>query len=267
MKKSAILVVSFGTSYKDTLEKNISAIEKKIAQSFPTYSVKRAFTSGMILRKLAKGGEFIDDVASALEKLLCDGFTEVLIQPTHLMNGDEYDKLCKEAKPFLEKFDFALIGRPLLSTVEDYRQTVKALLSKLPSQEKETAIVYMGHGSTHFANSAYCQLEYMFHDMGREDVFIGTVEGYPELPQVVKKLNKLKENADLKKIMLYPLMIVAGDHATNDMASDEDDSWKSMLLKEGYQVETVLEGLGENPFIQEIFVDHAKEIRKKRNTT
>lgn len=133
----------------------------------------------MILRKLANRGEQIDDVPTALSRLLEEGYTHLILQPTHIMNGDEYDKFCRQAQPFLEKFSQAVVGRPLLTEVEDYRQTAQGLLAHLPCPEQDTAIVYMGHGSAHFANASYCQLEYLFHDMGREDIFIGTVEGYP----------------------------------------------------------------------------------------
>ena len=172
------------------------------------------------------------------------------------MNGDEYDKLAAQTEPFREKFVRLAIGRPLLTTVQDYKVTAQALLQVLPTREKDTALVFMGHGTEHFANPAYCQLEYVFHDLGRTDVLIGTVEGYPGVEEV---LHRLDERPGVKKVVLYPLMVVAGDHAKNDLAGDEPYSWKSRIAARGYDVKCVLSGLGEYPGIREVFVRHAEE--------
>lgn len=254
--KQAILAVSFGTSHLDTLEKTILAIESALAQAFPTHTVRRAFTSGIIMHKLAREGTVIDDVPTALAKLVAEGYDTVTLQPTHIINGDEYDKLVAQAESFAPQFKALTIGKPLLTSVEDYRQVAKVLVDSLPVQAPDTAIVYMGHGTTHFANSAYAQMDYFFHDMGRKDIVVGTVEGYPEFPEVLRRLEEL---GGVKQVILYPMMIVAGDHAKNDLAGDEEDSWKSMLEAKGYQVTAVLQGLGELLGIQQQFVNHAKE--------
>ncbi len=251
----AILVVSFGTSHLDTLEENIVAIEKNLGQAFPNRTLCRAFTSGMILGKLAKSEIFIDDVPTALTKLKNQGYQDILIQPTHIMNGDEYDKLVGQAAPFIAQFEKFALGRPLLTSVEDFHQTAQALISDLPDRRPDTAIIYMGHGTGHFANSAYAQMDYIFRDMGRGDILVGTVEGYPEFPQVC---NRLAELGEIKNVILYPMMIVAGDHAKNDLAGAEADSWHSMLEERGYAVTCILQGLGENPKIREIFSNHAR---------
>lgn len=257
MPDQAILVVSFGTSHLDTLEKTIQPIEWDIAGQMPGRVQRRAFTSGMILRKLKqRDGLHIDDVPQALERLAGEGFRDVVVQPTHIMNGDEYGKLMSQAEPFRDRFDSLTFGQPLLTATQDYKATVVALLSALPASAPDTALVFMGHGTEHFANAAYCQLEYIFHDMGRQDVLLGTVEGYPELDEV---LRRLEERPGVKKVMLYPLMIVAGDHAKNDLAGDEPDSWKSQIAARGYEVECVLSGLGEYPGIRALFVQHAIE--------
>lgn len=255
MSQNALLAVSFGTSHRDTLEKTIAAIETDLAAAFPERTLRRAFTSGMILRKLEREGTPIDDVPAALERLAAEGYTDVLVQPTHIMNGDEYDKLMDQAAPFRERFARLAFGRPLLTGAEDHLQAVRALMADLPAREPGRAILYMGHGTEHFANSCYALLEYIFHDLGRTDVVIGTVEGYPGFEEAARRIQEL----GAAKVELRPLMIVAGDHAKNDLAGPEEDSWRSRLEREGYAVTCLLRGLGEIPGIRALFVDHAKE--------
>lgn len=258
MNAQALLAVSFGTSHRDTLEKTIAAIEKALAAAFPERTLRRAFTSGMILRKLEREGTHIDDVPAALEKLAAEGYTDVLVQPTHIMNGDEYDKMMDLATPFEGRFEKLTFGRPLLTETGDYLDAVQALLHELPEAEEGKAILYMGHGTEHFANSCYALLEYVFHDLGRKDVVIGTVEGYPGFGEAVRRIQELGAS----RVELRPLMIVAGDHAKNDLAGEEEDSWKSLLEQEGYAVNCVLQGLGEFPSIQALFVKHAGEAKE-----
>ena len=191
MEKKAILAVSFGTSHQDTLERNIAAIERDLAAAFPHRTLRRAFTSGMILRKLAREeGLELDDVPAALERLAGEGYTDVVIQPTHVMNGEEYHKLARQAQPFRERFARLSLGAPLLTTAEDYQALARALMEVLPPQKPERAVLYMGHGSEHQANSAYALMEYTFHDLGRADVVIGTVEGYPGFAEVCRRLEE-----------------------------------------------------------------------------
>lgn len=257
--RKAVLVVSFGTSHEDTLRKNIEAIEKTIASKFPDRALKRAFTSGMIIGALqSRGGPTIDDTAQALLKLSAEGYTDVIIQPTHIMNGEEYEKMLAQAAPFSKTLRIS-IGKPLLTEVQDYKDMAQSIMRQIPAPAENEAVILMGHGTGHYANSAYCQLEYVFGDMGRERTFIGTVEGYPGIEEVIKKL---KKNPGIKLLHLYPLMIVAGDHAKNDMAGEAPDSWKSILLRQGYGVVCHLNGLGENPGIREIFALHALRATK-----
>lgn len=254
--KQAILAVSFGTSYPDTLKKTIAAIEDDLAAAFPERELRRAFTSGMIIRKLARrDGIRIDTVDEALERLAADGFTDVLVQSTHIMNGDEYDKLRALAAPFAGRFARLRFGTALLTSVEDYQAAARALMDTLPPIEADRAVVYMGHGTGHHANSAYALLEYVLHDLGRTDVVIGTVEGYPGFDEVCRRL---AGRPNVKRLLLRPLMVVAGDHAQNDLAGDEEDSWNSMLAARGYGTACELTGLGEVPGIRAIFVDHAR---------
>lgn len=260
--KKAILAVSFGTSYPDTLKKNIEAIEKELAEAFPERTLRRAFTSGMIIRKIQRrDGVKIHRVDEALEALAADGFEDVLVQPTHIINGEEWDKLRSLAAPFGGRFAALRFGAPLLTGIGDYHAVSAALCAALPPQREDRAVVYMGHGTEHHANAAYALMEYVFHAGGRRDVLVGTVEGYPGFDQVCQRLAR---HPAVKHILLAPLMVVAGDHAKNDLAGGGEDSWKSRLEAMGYAVECMLEGLGENPAIRAIFVDHARAAEGER---
>ena len=260
--KKAILAVSFGTTFHDTLEKNIGAIEKDLAAAFPDRELRRAFTSGMIIRRLKERDNIhIDNTAQALERLEAEGYTDVVLQSTHVMNGEERDKMMAQALPFADRFERFAIGMPLLTEVEDYHAVAAALDERLPRKEERTALVYMGHGTEHHANAVYALLEYVLHDMGRTDIHIGTVEGYPGFEEVCRRL---EEMGNVKLVVLLPLLVVAGDHAKNDLAGDEEDSWKSRLEEMGYAVRCVLEGLGENPALRAIFVRHAMEAAQEK---
>ena len=257
--KKAILVVSFGTSYHETRKKTIEACENKIKESFKDYDFYRAFTSGMIINKLKKRDNmFIDNPSEALEKLYNAGYQEVVVQSLHIICGDEYNKLKDMVAQYEDKFDKISIGRPLLTYIDDYRETVEAVKKDLDKMDIDEAVVFMGHGTEHESHSSYPAIEYMFRDYGI-NAFVGTVEGYPELEQVIKKL----KNRNIKTVDLLPFMLVAGDHAINDMASDEEDSWKTILEKEGINVKVHVKGLGENPYIQEKFKNHALDCMKE----
>ena len=255
--KKAILAVSFGTTFLDTLEKNIAAIESDLAAAFPDRVLRRAFTSGMVIRRLKEQrGLDIDNVTQALERLRREGFSDVVVQATHVMNGDEYDKLRTLAAPFQSSFSRLVFGAPLLTSTRDYQETVAAMLDRLPEKTPGQAVVLMGHGTAHHANAVYAALEYVFRDAGRGDIAIGTVEGYPEFGEICRRL---EEMGGIRRVVCMPLMVVAGDHAKNDLAGEEEDSWRSMLTARGYAVSCILEGLGENPAVRAIFVRHARE--------
>lgn len=256
MEQKAILAVSFGTSHRDTLAVTIEAIEGELRSAFPDRAFRRAFTSGMICRALkARDGLSVDSPAQALRHLSREGFTDVIVQPTHVINGEEYDKLLAQAAPFARSFARLAVGRPLLTSAEDYRAAAEAILAQLPLAEPGAAVVFMGHGTEHYVNSAYAQLEYLFHDLGRKDILVGTVEGYPGLDEVIRRL---AERPAVKRALLLPLMVVAGDHAKNDLSGDGPDSWKSRLTALGYEVRCGLRGLGEYPGIRALFVAHAR---------
>lgn len=256
MKKTkAILIVSFGTTHLDTLEKTIAAIELETAANFPEYVVYRAFTSQMVLDKLKnKEGLCWDNVKSAMKRMANDGIETVIIQPTHVINGIENEKMMSDILDFTDCFKRIRVGKPLLSSVADYNKAIHAVMAEITLKNDE-ALVLMGHGSDHHANSAYPALEYTFHALGYNQVLVGTVEGFPNLKNVMTKL----EITDVEKVILLPFMVVAGDHAKNDMAGKED-SWKTELEAEGYEVEAVLKGLGEMKGIRNIFMEHIEAV-------
>lgn len=249
--KKAILAVSFGTTYPDTLEQTIAATERALAAAYPDWEVRRAFTSGMIIQKLQRrDGLKIDNVAQAMDRLEAEGFTHVAVQSTHVMHGEEYEKMLSQLEPHRLRMRLS-VGAPLLHAEADYAAVADALLDWLPPLEQDEALVFMGHGTAHFANAAYAQMEHVLR--ARNDrIYFATVEGYPTLESVRQRLAHWPE---IQKLLLTPFMLVAGDHARNDMAGDED-SWKTELEAAGYPVRCVLQGLGQCPAIRALFVRH-----------
>ncbi|MBQ3471740.1 MAG: sirohydrochlorin cobaltochelatase [Clostridia bacterium] len=255
--KPVILTVSFGTSYNDSREKTIGAVEKAIADANPDYEVRRAFTSQIIIDKLKQRDNLeIDNVKEALDKLVKDGIKTLVVQPTHVMHGFEYDDVVAEVKKYSDKFDKLAIGEPLLSSDEDFKKAADAIVDNTKEYEGDnTCVVLMGHGTEHKANAAYAKLQNVFTANGPDNYFIGTVEAEPTVEDMVKKA----KDGKYSKVVLRPLMVVAGDHANNDMAGDEDDSWKSIFKKQGFVVEGVFKGMGEIPAIQQLYVSHVKD--------
>lgn len=258
MSKKGILVVSFGTSYEETRKATIGAIEDRIREAYKDYEIRRAFTSGMIINKLKKrDGIHIDNPEEALEKMVKEGFDEVIVQSLHIIPGDEYDEIKVAVHRFKNKnvFKKLTLGRPLLYRIEDYFNVVEALKLQIPETREDSAVLFMGHGSVHPSNSCYSQFQYVLNESGLKNVFIANVEGFPEIDIVISKL----KGKNIKEVTLIPLMIVAGDHATNDMAGEDDDSWKNVLEKEGFKVNIYLHGLGENKGIQDIYTQYVQD--------
>ncbi len=252
MAKKALLVISFGTSYPETRKKTIEACEAKMREAVPDRDFFRAFTSNMIRAKLAKrDGLVIDHPKEALQKLVDLGYTDVAIQSLHVINGDEYEKITRELNEFKPKFERLTIGLPLLTHIEDYQKLIAALIKQSPKLSENERVVFMGHGATHYAFSAYAALDHMMTTQ-KLPYIVGAVESYPEIEKILPRL----QSEHVKKVHLFPLMIVAGDHAINDMASDEEDSWKTQIEALGIQTECYLQGLGENEAVQEIFAEH-----------
>lgn len=256
-KKRAILVVSFGTSYDISREKTIGAIEKAIEEAYPAYEVRRAFTSQTIISKLFQNNIYIDNVQQAMERLVADGFGTVICQPTHIVNGLEYDEMIAQIKPFKSNFEHLEFGTPLLTSSEDYQDVVKAIKKEMNIDPKD-ALVLMGHGTEHYSNAAYGALDYAFKDDEQKNVFVGTIEAYPGIKSVIKGVRRFNP----RKVYLAPFMITSGDHANNDMAGKSENSWETMLKNEGFKVETILKGLGEYKSIRDIYVKHVGEAIK-----
>ena len=264
--KKAIVVVSFGTTYQDALQLNIESVENKMKAEFPDFEVRRAFTSRFVIKRLAaRDGVQVDTEIEALKKLEDEGYKEVYVQPLHVVAGEEYDKIkrivVQYAHAAVKVFNKIVIGRPLLyytgqeNKSDDYLQVIQALTTQLPKGSNPDAIVFMGHGGVHPANTAYAALQMKLEQAGLNHVFVYTVEGFPPLESVIAKLKK----QSIKKVTLMPFMLVAGDHVNNDMAGDEDDSAKSQLVKAGIEVEVYLHGLGENSRVQDLYVQHLKD--------
>lgn len=253
--KKAILVVSFGTSYHDTRKKTLDQIESDIDNAFPDYTIYRAYTSKVILKKLwQRDGLKIYNVIEAMQQIAAAGITELIVAPTHVINGIENDIMINDIMKFHSQIPSIKFSDPLLTTTADYHSVVQILMNAFADLKQDEMLIFMGHGTTHYANSAYAALDYTFKDSGYPNVCLGTVEAYPEFDSVLKNVLKKKP----KRILLTPFMIVAGDHANNDMASDEPDSWRSMLDEHGYNVTCIIKGLGEYKEIRDLFIEHIK---------
>lgn len=256
-QKDVILVVSFGTSYYETRKNTIDAIEQDIRAAYPDYEVRRAFTAQTIINILEKrDGYNIENVTQALERMVQEGVKNVILQPTHVMTGYEYDDMVAEASKFEGKFDSLKISRPVLVEDADYETLVSVLAEETEAYNADgTAVVFMGHGTEHEANATYTKLQAQFHLAGYRNYYIGTVEATPSVEDVLEAVKA----TDASKVVLIPLMIVAGDHANNDMAGDEEDSWKTIFTQAGYEVECVLRGMGSYPGVRQMILDHLSE--------
>lgn len=277
--ENELLVVSFGTSFNESRVLDIGGIERKLQESFPGWSVRRAFTAQIIINHVqARDGERIDNMDQALQRAADNQVKYLVIQPTHLMHGAEYDELKESADRYADKFEKIVIAEPLLGQVgsegtetnEDKKVVAEAVTaaavekagynSTEEAAEDGTAFVFMGHGTSHTAKITYTQMQTQMAELGYENVFIGTVEGEPEETSCEAVIDAVKE-AGYKKVVLRPLMVVAGDHANNDMAGDEEDSWKSTFEASGYfeKIDCQIEGLGRIPEVEDLYVQHTQD--------
>ena len=273
-----LLVVSFGTSFNDSRTADIGGIEKALQTAYPDWSVRRAFTAQIIINHVqARDDEKIDNMDQALQRAVDNGVKNLVVQPTHLMHGAEYDELTEAVESYKDKFESVTIAEPLLGEVGDSDDAVnddkKAVAEAITAEAVKTAgyddldaaeadgtaFVFMGHGTSHTAKISYSQMQSQMNDLGYKNVFIGTVEGEPEDTACEAVIEKIKE-AGYKKVVLRPLMVVAGDHANNDMAGDDEDSWKSQFEASGAfdKIDTQIAGLGEISAIQDLYVAHTK---------
>lgn len=251
-----LLAVSFGTSYGDSRRRTIGAIEDAIERAFPGYAVRRAFTSRFIIGLVkSRDGVAIDGVSEALERAVENGVKRLVIQPTHMMSGLEYSGLVKEAARYRDCFEQMSIGAPLLTSDEDFYGVIRAVTEVTVSYDDgETAVCLMGHGTDAEANQVYGRMQELLTADGYENYYVGTVEAAPALADVLASVG----HGRYKRVVLMPLMIVAGDHANHDMAGDGENSWKSVFSAAGYEVVCLLQGLGELEGIQQLFVEHAR---------
>lgn len=252
-KTKAILVVSFGTSVNETRALTIDAIESAIRGAYPDYAVYRAWTSKSICAKLLKRDHVkIDSVTEAMIRMKADGIRDVIVQPTHVINGIENDAMKQDALEFAGEFRSIRFGAPLLTNDADSEAIVKAVAGEFSSLKEDEMLVLMGHGTTHYANSIYAALDYRFKDRGYMNIFLGTVEAYPAIETLLRIASQRKP----KTVILAPFMIVAGDHALNDMSGDDEGSWRSRFEAAGFSVKCVLKGLGQYPAVHDMFIAH-----------
>lgn len=281
--ENELLAVSFGTSYNDSRVEDIKGIEDALQEAYPDWSVRRAFTSQIIINHIqARDGEYIDNMNQALERAVKNNVKNLIVQPTHLMHGAEYDELVKAVERYQDKFESVKVAEPLLGEVgsdasainSDKEAVAKAVTAQAvetagydsldAAKEDGTAFVFMGHGTSHTAKVSYSQMQTQMQVLGYDNVFIGTVEGEPEETSCEAIIEAVK-NAGYKKVILRPLMVVAGDHANNDMAGEDEDSWKSLFENSGFfeQVDVQIAGLGGIEAIQQIYVDHTAAVIDK----
>ena len=276
--ENELLVVSFGTSFNDSRAEDVKGIEDALAEAYPDWSVRRAFTAQIIINHVeARDDEVIDNMQQALDRAVENGVKNLVVQPTHLMHGAEYDEMTEAINGYKDKFESVAIAEPMLGEVGDDATVInddkKAVAQAITDEackeagfdsmdaaaEAGTAFVFMGHGTSHTANITYDQMQTQMENLGFKNAFIGTVEGKPEDTACDKVIEKAKE-AGYKNVVLRPLMVVAGDHANNDMAGDDEDSWKSQFVASGNfeNVDTQIAGLGRIEAVEQLYVDHTK---------
>ena len=252
--ENEILVVSFGTSYNDSKRLTIGGIENAIAEAFPDWSVRRGFTAQIVIDHVERrDGLHIDNVSEALERAIDNGVKTLIVQPTHLMAGSEYEELEETLAEYADSFDTVVLGANLLDTDEDFAKVEQVMVDIMADYDDgETAIVYMGHGTEHESNEIYAKMQELLAADGYENYYVGTVEAEPSVDDVLAAI----EEKGYTKVVLHDMMVVAGDHAHNDMADPEDpESWYSTFAAAGYEVEALLDGLGEVPEIQQMYVE------------
>ena len=274
--ENELLVVSFGTSFNDSRVADIKGIEDALQAAYPDWSVRRAFTAQIIINHIqARDGEKIDNMTQALDRAVANGVKNLVVQPTHLMHGAEYDEMCEAIEAYKDQFESVSIAEPMLGEVgsdatvinADTEAVAKAITAAAVSEagfesleaakDAGTAFVFMGHGTAHVAKVTYSQMQAQMQNLGYENVFIGTVEGEPEETSAEAVIEAVKA-AGYTNVVLRPLMVVAGDHANNDMAGSDDDSWKTMFEAAGFTVDCQIHGLGEIADVQALYVAHTK---------
>lgn len=260
--ENELLVVSFGTSFNGSRAADIKGIEDALQAAYPDWSVRRAFTAQIIIDKLKKrDGITIDNMTEALDRCVKDGVKEIVVQPTHLMGGLEYTDVKDELDKYADKFDKISLGDPLLTSDDDYKKVAAAIKENMASfDDGKTALCLMGHGTEADSNADYAKMQEVFKNEGLTQFFVGTVEAEPTCEDVIAAASA----AGYKKAVLAPFMVVAGDHANNDMADETDpDSWASKFVAAGFEVTCLLQGLGQNVAVDDIYVSHVDDAIAK----
>lgn len=260
--ENELLVVSFGTSFNDSRVADIKGIEDALQAAYPDWSVRRAFTAQIIIDKLKKrDGITIDNMTEALDRCVEDGVKEIVVQPTHLMGGLEYTDVKDELDKYADKFDKISLGDPLLTSDDDYKKVAAAIKENMASfDDGKTALCLMGHGTEADSNADYAKMQEVFKNEGLTQFFVGTVEAEPTCEDVIAAASA----AGYKKAVLAPFMVVAGDHANNDMADETDpDSWAAKFVAAGFEVTCLLQGLGQNVAVDDIYVSHVDDAIAK----
>lgn len=253
VRKKAILVVSYGTSHKEARERAIDGIEKRIKEEFQEYEIYRAFTGKRVVKKMEQTGTHVMILAKALERLKDEGIQKLIVQPTYVTKGNENDNMIEKVKAVSGEFQHTVIGKPLLNDEKDCWNLAEIIADDCPVEENE-ALILMGHGTSGYGNLMYHKLNEVFKDMGYKNIQVATMKGEPSFQEAQRKLEQL----GVKKVILNPLMIAAGEHVKKDMAGKEN-SWKSELEKKGYRVECHMRGLGEVMKVQNQFIEHINE--------
>lgn len=253
--KQAVLAVSFGTSHDETREKTIGAVEEEFRAVCRNIPVIRVFSSGIIVRNLRKREIMVPTLEEAFERLYEHGYEEIIVQPTVVIPGEEYEKLYREAKVQEKRFAKVKVGEPLLMRETDMKRLVREFCRLFPEEEK-TALVLMGHGSGNPANSIYKELREMFLTNGRPSVYVGTIKTDPSLTALLPLL----QEGGYRRVVLSPLMLVAGEHAVNEMAGASPESWKGILEERGFKTETVIRGLGEYEGIRKMYAEKLEKL-------
>lgn len=254
-RKKAILVVSFGTSYIETMQKNILAIETKIKEAFPKYSHYHAWTCERVIRKVKKSHQiFIPTIEEAMMQMIHDGITDVIIQPTHLIDGSENERLQTISRSFQKDFSTMVFGLPLLGSIKDIKDLAAYFHSAFYHLSETEALIMMGHGSSTIADQTYTVLNQSFQEFPLPQIFVGTMENKDSIHEIIDIL----KTKNIKKVFLTPLLIVCGIHAEHNMAGSQSDSWKSQLEQAGFEVSCLMKGLGEYSFVCSKFIEHIK---------
>jgi sirohydrochlorin cobaltochelatase len=266
VENKAILLVSFGTTFPDTRKRNIGAIAESVSRLCPEYALYQAYTSSVVRKAVEiNEGIHIDCLAESFAKMQKDGIKTVYVLPTHIIAGIEYDMVKGEIAGAKQHFDSIYLGRELLADDKDYEKVIEVLVKEYVLHGKNEAVILMGHGSAHAAGEAYRKMQEKLMQKGHTHFFMGTVEGVPTFEEALTLMHKTEQKRGLRyeKITLVPFMLVAGDHANNDMAGDED-SWKTSLKQQGYKVEAICKGLGEYVGIRDIYMEHLKLLLQNK---